>query len=66
MRLPKVFISHSTKNDENPTFLDKLYAALDDGNRFDVLVDRKKLNPGDKRYAKINEWMHGCMNAMQP
>lgn len=63
MRTAKVFISHSTKNDDNLAFLNKVYDALkpdQNGQGFDVLVDRKKLQAGDKWHYKISEWMHEC------
>ena len=63
MKIPKVFISHSTKTDQNLSLLNKVCDALeqkDNNIGFDVLVDRRKIQPGDLWYACINEWMHEC------
>ena len=54
----KVFISHSTKTDENLIFLNAVCDALD--NDFDVLVDRRTLKPSDQWHARILEWMYEC------
>ncbi len=60
MQRPKIFISHSTQSDESLAFLEKLYNALADVNCLEILVDLKKLSPGDKWHAQINEWMYEC------
>ncbi|MGB1011669.1 MAG: toll/interleukin-1 receptor domain-containing protein [Thiolinea sp.] len=57
-RPKKVFISHSTKTDENLVFLNAVCDALD--NDFDVLVDRRTLKPSDQWHACILEWMYEC------
>ncbi len=63
MKLPKVFISHSTKTDQNLALLNKVCDALEQKDYnigFDVLVDRRKIQPGDPWHTCINEWMYEC------
>jgi hypothetical protein len=63
MKHPKVFISHSTKTDQNLSLLNKVCDGLeqkDDNIGFDVLVDRRKIQPGDPWHKCINEWMYEC------
>ena len=57
-RPKKVFISHSTKTDENLVFLNAVCDALTDD--FEVLVDRRTLQPSDQWHSCILEWMYEC------
>lgn len=57
-RPKKIFISHSTKTDENLVFLNAVCDALT--NDFEVLVDRRTLKPSDQWHTCILEWMYEC------
>lgn len=56
---PKIFISHSAKDDLARKLLTYLFEGLcNDG--FDVFVDREILQGGDGWRAKIKEWIWQC------
>ena len=57
-RSKKIFISHSTKTEENLVFLNQVCDALEGD--FEVLVDRRTLNPSDLWHSRILEWMYEC------
>ncbi len=63
MKSPKVFISHSSKTDQDLALLDKVCDALeqkDNNIGFEVLVDRRTIQPDDLWHTCINEWMYEC------
>ena len=57
-RRKKVFVSHSTKTDENLVFLNQVCDELEQN--FEVLVDQRTLNPSDLWHSRILEWMYEC------
>jgi len=64
MPKPRVFISHSARQDARAlTLLDALEARLR-AEGFDVLVDRRSLTVGDSWEAKIATWLDQCHAAV--
>jgi len=57
-----VFLSHSSKGAFARQVRDGLYAALN--KRFDVLLDQKRLEPGDQWRAKLHVWLATCHAAV--
>lgn len=63
MRSPKVFISHSSKTPEGITFLEQVYAALNqhgDGQSFEVFLDREEIHTGEEWHKKILQKLCTC------
>jgi hypothetical protein len=59
MRKPRVFISHSTRDDpDTRPLLDDLRTALQDD--FAVLIDKDDLKAGDPWRQTLNTWIGGC------
>ncbi|MCA1633900.1 MAG: toll/interleukin-1 receptor domain-containing protein [Acidobacteria bacterium] len=59
MSKPRIFISHSARNDdETMTLLDSVSAALADD--FAVHVDKDHLKAGDDWRHTLNTWIGGC------
>lgn len=66
MHKARIFISHSTKEELTPaeaaakSVLQALTRALANDDRFNVMLDRISLRPGDAWRARINLWVGGC------
>ncbi|MFG0319420.1 MAG: toll/interleukin-1 receptor domain-containing protein, partial [Planctomycetota bacterium JB042] len=60
---PRIFISHSAKEEGAGAFLDGLAAALE-GEGFDVLLDRERLHAGDDWFGCISNWVEYCHGAI--
>lgn len=62
----RIFISHSTKGELSPAeasardVLQALTHALQNDDRFTILLDRITLQPGDAWRARINLWVGAC------
>jgi hypothetical protein len=64
MAEPRVFISHSANGDARATgLINTLYQQLRD-DKFEVLLDRKSLEIGDRWEHKINSWLGRCHAAI--
>lgn len=61
MTLPKLFISHSSKTDENVEVLDQVCKALQVD--FEVLVD-KRIKPSEEWFPCLYEYMNECHAAV--
>lgn len=57
MVIAKIFISHSTKTAEAEAYLDALETTLKQDPRFELLLDRNGLRPGDDWRDRLWEWM---------
>ena len=55
----KIFISHSSKSSFASKVRDGVYAALTQ-KRFEVLLDKERLEPGDRWRAKLHRWLATC------
>ena len=58
-----VFLSHSSKSPFARNVRDGLYDALKKA-RLDVLLDKKRLEPGDEWRAKLHVWLATCQAAV--
>jgi hypothetical protein len=63
MPKPKIFISHSAKEERTRKLLDALYVALDNAG-FDVLLDKQRLEPGVEWRDELNKWLWQCHGAV--
>lgn len=61
--IKKVFISHSTKNDENKSILDGICKKIDALNDFQVLVDQN-ITSDDEWFPCLYEYMWECHAAV--
>jgi hypothetical protein len=62
-RKPRIFISHSSKDDSYAGLVrDAVAQGLSDG--FDVLLDAERLDPGDRWRAKLHRWLGVCDGAV--
>lgn len=57
---PKVFISHSAKDPLARRLMDSLADALNATGKFDILLDKRALEPSDEWRAAIDEWILRC------
>lgn len=60
MRKPRIFISYSAEGEEAKAVRDKLEAALQATDQYEVLLDVKTLQPGDLWRNRINLWLGQC------
>jgi hypothetical protein len=59
---PLIFISHSAKDNLSQQVLLKLYRVL--SKRFEVLLDRERLQPNDAWRQELHAWMALCHGAV--
>jgi hypothetical protein len=59
----RIFISHSNSDPDSLAYVDSIHAALTQAG-FDVLADRKRLEPGAKWRDEIYTWMGLCHGAV--
>lgn len=59
----RIFLSHSNSDPDSPAYIEAIDAALTAAG-FDVLVDRKRLEPGAKWRDDIYTWMGLCHGAV--
>jgi hypothetical protein len=59
----RIFISHSNSDPDSPAYINAIHAALTPAG-FDILVDRKRLEPGAKWRDDIYTWMGLCHGAV--
>ena len=59
----RIFISHSNSDPHSPAYIEAIDTALTAAG-FDVLVDRKRLEPGAKWRDDIYTWMGMCHGAV--
>jgi hypothetical protein len=59
----RIFISHSNSDTDSPAYIEAIDTALTAAG-FDVLVDRKRLEPGTKWRDDIYTWMGLCHGAV--
>jgi hypothetical protein len=60
VRKPRIFISYSAEGQEATEVRDKLEAALQATEQYEVLLDVKTLKPGDLWRNRINLWLGQC------
>ena len=63
--ISKCFNSHSSKSSFASKVRDGVYAALTQ-KRFEVLLDKERLEPGDRWRAKLHRWLATCDAAVNP
>lgn len=63
MRTPKIFVSHSSKANQNLELLEKVCNSLRSteygGEAFEVLVDQS-IRPNEEWFPLIHEWLYEC------
>jgi hypothetical protein len=59
----RIFISHSNKDPDSAAYIDAIHAALTPAG-FDILVDRRRLEPGAKWRDEIYTWLGLCHGAV--
>jgi hypothetical protein len=63
MPKPKIFISHSAKEERTGKLLGSLYVGLRNAG-FDVLLDKQRLKPGVQWRDELDRWLWQCHGAV--